>query len=205
MGIVTVAAGVRPFAFLNQIDVEQQPIIVQLLMDVGLTARPYSIPFDLDIELQGLSIATTEAYIKVQRTKSPLHGLGVWTHSAAVGCNGIMSLGSALSYPRCCEMMDLLTKQKDHEVLLAAIVKEEGDDPSRVERALLENREYSVPSYDHCQKWNDRFVQTHALFPFVLHTACDDCLGADQKIKAKPLSSTTNMRASRLQSQKSYT
>jgi hypothetical protein len=77
-------------------------------------------------------------------------------------------------------MMDLQTKQRDHELFLAAIVEEEGDDPERVERALSERREYSKASYDHCHEWNDRFMQALARFPFVLHTACDDCLQADQ-------------------------
>ena len=41
---------------------------------------------------------------------------------------------------------------------------------------LLERREHGKAAYDHCHEWNDRFLETHSRYPFVLHTACDDCL-----------------------------
>jgi hypothetical protein len=181
LSVITVAAGLRDFAFLTQIDTDYQSTVAQLFRTAGLSAHPCSSPFDLDIEPEGISVASVEVYRRVQREKSPFNGLGVWARPAAMSdCVGMMSLGSALSYPQCCEMMDLRTKQRDHELFLAAIVEEEGDDPQRVEQALRERREYSKASYDHCHEWNDRFVQSLSRFPFVLHTACDDCLRADQ-------------------------
>jgi hypothetical protein len=181
LSIVTVAAGVREFAFLNHMDTDFQSTVAQLLEAVGLSANACSSFFDFDIEPEGISIASAEVYRRVQRERSPLNGLGVWAQPTALsGCVGMMALGTALSYPQCCEMMDLRTKQRDHELFLSALVEEEGDDPARVAQALLERREYSKASYDHCHEWNDRFVQTLARFPFVLHTACDDCLRADQ-------------------------
>jgi hypothetical protein len=181
LSVITVAAGVREFAFLTQIDGDFKPTVAQLLIAAGLSAHSCFSPFDVDIEPEGISVACTEAYSRVQREMSPLNGLGVWVKPAALsGCVGMMTLGRALGYPQCCEMMDLRTKQRDHELFLAAIVEEEGDDPERVERALRERREYSKASYDHCHGWNDRFVLTHSRFPFVLHTACDDCLRVDQ-------------------------
>jgi hypothetical protein len=81
--------------------------------------------------------------------------------------------------------MDTRTKRRDHELFLAAIIEEEGDDPGRVEQALLERREYSKASYDHCHEWDDRFLRTLSRFPFVLHTACDECLSAEQSPTAE--------------------
>jgi len=181
LSVVTVAAGVREFAFLTHIDSDIQSTVSQLLESEGLGARYCSSFFDLDIELEGISIASAEAYRRVQRERLPLNGLGVWAQRTALSsCPDLLSLGIALSYPRCCEMMDLRTKQRDHELLLAAIVEEEGDDPAIVEQALRDRREYDKASHEHCREWNDRFLQTHARFPFVLHTACDDCLRNDQ-------------------------
>ncbi len=128
LSVITVAAGLREFAFLNQIDTDCQSTVAQLLRTVGLGAQPCSSVFDLEFEPGEISMATAEAYRRVQREKSPLNGVGVWAHETAQSsCGGMMSLGSALSYPRCCEMMDLRTKHKDHELFLAAIVEEEGD------------------------------------------------------------------------------
>lgn len=181
LSVITVAAGMREFAFLNMIEEDLQGTVVQLLMQAGLDAKPCSSAFDIEFLPEGISVATTEAYRSVEREKPLFSGLGVWAQPPALpSCVGMTSLGGALSYPRCCEMMDLRTKQRDHELFLAAIVEEEGDDPGRVQQSLLERREYRKASYDHCHEWNDRFVQTHARFPFVLHTACDDCLQAEQ-------------------------
>ena len=163
LGVITVAAEVRDFAFLNEIGADSRPTVVQVLTANGLSAEPCSFAFDLDFETVGVSQATVDAYRRTERARSPLSGLGVWSGSAAVsGCAGMMSLGATLSYPPCCEMMDLRTKQKDHELFLVAIVEKEGDDVARIERALLERREYCKASYDHCHEWNDRFVRTHS-------------------------------------------
>jgi hypothetical protein len=180
LSIITVAAGLRPFAFLTRIDRDLQSTVARLLKAEGLSTHTCSSIFDLDIEPEGISVATVEAYTRVQRKRSCLDGLGVWGQAVALlDCAGMIALGGALSYPQCCEILDLRTKQRDHELFLTAIVKEEGDDPGQVERALLERREYSKASYDHCQEWNDRFMQTLSRFPFVLHTACDACLRVD--------------------------
>jgi hypothetical protein len=179
LSAVTVAAGLRDFAFLTHIDAEVQPSITDLIRRNGLLAEPCSSAFDIDIEPEGIAAATVEVYKRAQRESRPLSGLGLWSpHLSA--CVGMTALGGALSYPPCCEMMDLRTKQRDHELFLASIVEEEGDEPARVKQALLERREYSKASYDHCHEWNDRFAQTLSRFPFVLHTACDDCLQVDQ-------------------------
>jgi hypothetical protein len=181
LSLITVAADLREFAFLTHIDPERQLAIAQLIEAVGLHARPCSSAFDLELEPEGISPATAEAYGRVLRERSPLNGLGVSTKPDTLSNRvGMKSLGSALSYSQCCEMMDLRTKRRDHELFLAAIVDEEGDDPGRVERVLLERREYSKASYDHCHEWSARFEQTNTHFPFVLHAACDDCLRADQ-------------------------
>jgi hypothetical protein len=78
-------------------------------------------------------------------------------------------------------MMDVRTKVLDHTLYLEAVVEEEGNDPARVEAALREGPPFAKASYDHCNEWNDRFTQTHGRFPFVLHTACDDCLRAGDR------------------------
>jgi hypothetical protein len=184
LSVITVAASLRDFAFLTHIDDEAQSLVAELLRRNGLSSETCSSAFDIDIEPEGIAGAAVEMYKRVHRESRPLSGLGVWSGNSSP-CVGMTSLGAALSYPPCCEMMDLRTKQRDHELFLAAIVEDEGEDPARVERTLVERREYSKASYDHCNEWNDRFVQTLSRFPFVLHTACDDCLEADQSPTGK--------------------
>lgn len=178
LSAITVAAGLRDFAFLTHIDEEDQSSVIDLFRRNGLSAELCSSAFDIDIEPEGFTEATVEVYKRAQR-ENPLSGVGVWSASVSA-CVGMTSLGNALSYPSCCEMMDLRTKRRDHELFLAAIIEEEGDDPVRVEQALSERREYAKVSYDHCHEWSDRFIKTLVRFPFAIHTACDVCLEATQ-------------------------
>src|SRR5580658_1040021 len=79
LGVVTVAAGLRDFAFLTHIGAEVQPSITDLLRRNGLLAEPCSSAFDIDIEPEGIAAATVEVYKRAQRESRPLSGLGLWS------------------------------------------------------------------------------------------------------------------------------
>ena len=176
LSVITVAAGVRGFAFLTHIEASVQSVVAHLLETAGLTAGPCSSRFDIDFDADGISSATVETYRQVVGERDHFAGLGIWLPGSPSSCAGMRSLGAALGYPRCCELMDLRTKQKDHALFLDAIVNSEGDEPTRVEEALRAGHQYGKATEDHCDRWETRFAATCDIFPFVLHTACDDCL-----------------------------
>ena len=176
LSAVTVAAGARHFAFLTQIEASAEPEIARLLQGAGLTTRQCVSEFDIEFESDGSSLATVERYRQVIGERHRFSGLGIWLRSSSVNSAGMSMLGTALGYPRCCEQMDLKTKQDDHALILEAVVDTEGDIPSRVEAALRGRQEYAKATDDHCWQWERRLVITRQLFPFVLHTACDQCL-----------------------------
>jgi hypothetical protein len=75
LSLMTVAAGMRGFAFLQDIDQLSQSTIAQMLTSTGLTARPCSSPFDLEFQADGISPDTIETYCRVVREISPFNGL----------------------------------------------------------------------------------------------------------------------------------
>lgn len=79
LSLITVAAGLRGFALLHDIDQDSQSTVVQLLTNAGLTTRVCSSPFDLEFEADGIGLATIKTYSRVVREISPFNGLGVWS------------------------------------------------------------------------------------------------------------------------------
>jgi hypothetical protein len=105
LSVITVAAGVRGFAFLTLIEAQVQSLVVQLLEEAGLSARPCSSSFDIDFEVDGVSAATVQMYRQVIRERDdPLAGLGIWLPNSPLSCADMSSLGSALGYPDCCHL-----------------------------------------------------------------------------------------------------
>ena len=176
LSVVTVAAGARDFAFLAHMEASVQPEVGRLLQAAGLTICQCVSEFDIAVELDRVSSATIERYRKVIGERDSLRGFGVWLNAASASCATMSVLGAALGYPSCCEQMDLRTKERDHALFLEAVVDEEGDIPPRVEEVLRARREYAKRTEDHCRQWGRRFARTRQLFPFVLHTACEECL-----------------------------
>ena len=176
LSVITVAAEARNFAFLAHIGASVEPNVDRLLQAAGLTTGRCFSRFDIDVESDRVSPATIERYRQVIGERDSFSGLGIWQRGAPVFCADMSALGVSLDYPNCCAEMDLQTKQKDHTVFLEAVVDTEGDIPARVEEALRAKREYAEATDDHCRQWDERFARTRQLFPFVLHTACEECL-----------------------------
>lgn len=176
LSVVTVAAGARDFAFLAHIEASVGPEVTRLLEAAGLTTCQCVSGFDIAVELDDVSSATIASYRKIMRERDSFRGLGIWLNTASASCATMSVLGTALGYPSCCEQMDVRTKERDHALFLEAVVDEEGDIPRRVEEALRARREYAKRTEDHCRQWGRRFARTRHLFPFVLHTACEECL-----------------------------
>src|SRR6266581_8936690 len=78
LAVITVAAGVRKFALLTHMNAEEQANVSARLNSIGMGAAICSSEFDLSIEAEGISSATIEAYLAVERERSPLTGVGVW-------------------------------------------------------------------------------------------------------------------------------
>src|SRR5580658_1104208 len=50
-------------------------------------------PLNFEIEPEGVSVVTAEAYVRAERERSPFRGLGLWMQPSAFGCVGMRSLG----------------------------------------------------------------------------------------------------------------
>ncbi len=181
LSAITVAAGARDFAFLAQIEASVEPEVARLLQGAGLTTGQCVSGFDIELEPDRVSSATVERYRQVIGERDLFSGFGIWLRGSSVSSASMSVLGAALGYPRCCEQMDLKTKQEDHTLFLEAVVDTEGDIPRRVEEALRGRQEYAKATDDHCWQWEKRLARTRQLFPFVLHTACDESLESGDK------------------------
>jgi hypothetical protein len=127
LGLLTVAAGLRPFSFLNHLDKKHWEDTAQLLAEFGLTCAPFNADFDYELDVIGPD-AAIQAYIE-HELKHPLDGLGVWSAGEARSSVGLSELGSLLCYPSCCSAMDCRTKAHDHSVTLQQLIDDADEDP----------------------------------------------------------------------------
>lgn len=178
LAVITVAAGLRHFAFLNHLAQQPRKMVSELLSRFGFQTTVSSARFDLDFKVSDVSAASVNAYKTFKIRNERFFGLGVWPEGQGppVRSVTISNLGSALGYPECCVHMDVQTKRQDHELFLRALVKEVGDRPDQVTWALRRGCVVAKASNSHLRKWQRRFELTLGRFPFALHAACDECV-----------------------------
>jgi hypothetical protein len=178
LAVISVAAGLRHFAFLNHLASQPRKMASELFSRLGFQTSVFSARFDLDFKVSDVSAASVNAYKTFKLRNERFFGLGVWSKGQGPPARSITisNLGSALGYPECCVRMDVQTKRQDHELFLRALVKEVGDRPDQVTWALRRGRAVAKASDSHLRKWQRRFELTLGRFPFALHTACDECL-----------------------------
>jgi len=179
LAVITVAAGLRQFAFLNHLAPQPRKRASELFSRLGFRTRVFNARFDLDFKVPGVSTASLDAYRTFQCRNKRFFGLGVWPNNGpgpTTKSITISNLGSALGYPECCVRMDVQTKRQDHQLFLRALVKEVGDRPDQVTWALRRRVAVAKASQSHLRKWQRRFELTLTRFPFALHAACDECL-----------------------------
>jgi hypothetical protein len=177
LALITVASGLRDFAFLSHLTPQARKSTVQLLQRFGLNTRFFSAQFDLDIRLPGVNAECRNAYNSYKIRNERFFGIGVCGIGKAWPENVTLTgVGSALGYPDCCVRMDIGTKKLDHRLFLRGLVREVGNSPEQVTWALQNGRRVEKASYSHLRSWGRRFELTMARFPFALHTACNECL-----------------------------
>lgn len=175
LGLITVAARLRRFAFLNHLEPSAREQTAVYLSALGFQSHVLNARFDISIEVQNVSAKSTEAYGTAKK-KERFLGLGVWlSNNKAPKALTLTQLGMALGYPQCCVEMDVQTKKEEHRLSLHGLIEEFGDDPTQIIKALKQGYPIEKP-YSFLQEWGRRFESTMAAFPFVLHTACDACL-----------------------------
>jgi hypothetical protein len=89
--------------------------------------------------------------------------------------------GVLLGYPPCCVDRDSICQLRYQHAFAEAIISAVGRDASAVERALREDLQVEVPADTFC---DPNIVNTRERFPFVFHTACDECLSSDRSQSA---------------------
>jgi hypothetical protein len=182
LAAITVAAGVRQFAFLCHLSSRSRKRAAQLLSTLGFATTIFAIRFDLVLEGHGIDREVAEAYRSYKCRNDRFLGIGMWadqtghTGQTAISAITASNLGSVLAYPECCAQMDFQTKLHDHQLFLRALIAEVGKKSQDISRALSRRYNVSKPSDTHLKKWAKRYELTLARFPFALHTACDTCL-----------------------------
>jgi hypothetical protein len=73
--------------------------------------------------------------------------------------------------------MDNRCKAHDHSAALQQLIDDADGDPAEVEKALASGRGVLAWTEER-HEWDKRLDRTRAMFPYVLHTACDECLEA---------------------------
>ena len=139
LAVITVAAGLRRFAFLCYLAPQPRKRLSELLSSLGFRACVFSPRFDLDFKVSRVSEASANAYKAYKLRNERFFGLGVWPNSSqepAARSITVTNLGPALAYPECCVRMDVQTKHCDHDLFLRALVNEVGDDPGHVSWGL---------------------------------------------------------------------
>ena len=171
VALLTVPAGLRPFCLLTHIEEADVYLASAVLPTLGLHCGQCNVSFDYDLEVDAPPdvIAAYKAY----EAKDLLQGLGVATKRIEFGS---APLGIALGYPKCCSDMDESTKSHDRSAALRLLIEAKKRDFAAVKEALA-GRELPQVSTDRKEAWDRRFDRTRDLFPFALHTACDDCIG----------------------------
>jgi hypothetical protein len=178
LGLLTVAAGMRPFSLLNHLERDEWDRTAETLTGLGLMCSPCQANFDYQIDVAG-NDAAVGMYCEYE-IKYPLEGLGVWNTSQPCPTVGLSELASLLRYPECCAAMDHRTKARDHSVTLQQLIEEVDDDLDELETLLAGGR-HELAWTEERHEWSKRFDQTRAAFPYALHTACDDCLQSTEE------------------------
>ena len=174
VGIVTVAAGIRSFTFLNHLHKQHWNSMSAALSLYGLECAPCDAFFDYELDVA--PSALVELYVRRQ-LKYPLQGLGVWSAGPVKSSIPLTGLGTALQYPGCCEAMDNRVKSHDHSVTLEQLCEDKESDSKAVESSL-DSGQVSLAWTEQRANWERMLVLTRSHFPFSLHTACDDCITA---------------------------
>jgi hypothetical protein len=184
VSLLTVAAGLRSFCLLTHIREEEFPLVTAALPVVGLTCRvcKASFNYDLDVDAPPEVLEAFRAY----EARHPLYGLGVANSRVDFGET---PLGTVLGYPKCCSEMDDKTKAFDRSATLRLLIdSKDGDYAALVAELVREHTTIPTPPTDRREAWDRRFDRTHDVFPFAVHTACDQCLEAGSKSPSDLLS-----------------
>jgi hypothetical protein len=173
VALLTVPAGLRPFCLLTHVDEADYYFLAAVLPTFGLYCGVCEVKFsrDLEVDLPQDVIDAFNAY----EMRSPLQGLGVATRRIDFPSG---ELGLALCYPKCCSDMDERTKAQDRSMALRQFVEARGGDFVKVKNALAAGETVPNCSTEIREAWDRRFERTRELFPFAVHTACDECLEA---------------------------
>lgn len=176
VALLTVPAGLRPFCFLTHVEETDYYLATAVLPNFGLYCGVCEVKFshDLKVDLPQDVIDAFNTY----EMRSPLKGLGVATSRIDFSSSG---LGLALCYPKCCSDMDERTKAHDRSMALRQLVEAKGGDFLAVKNALAAGETLPNCSPEIREPWDRRFDRTRELFPFAVHTACDECLDVGMK------------------------
>ena len=170
LSLLTVASRVRPIALFLDFEKAGLQRLKDLLINIGFVA------FVGKLRSSGRTSSddsyTPEVVAVLKRYLSEDDHRALWVCNSSEDRQRIRNratdFGALLGYPECCVHWD----QQAHDEFVAAIVRASHGDAHEVERHLKQNIQVGV-TVPH----EDNVPRTERLYPFVMHIACDSCLG----------------------------
>lgn len=182
ISLLTVAAGLRPVGVLEADGLAITQIRDVLISHGFSTSLANSVwserridPTDPDAVLLSILYSNKKAPSSSKKVLWIYENTTTRTTYKNVALN-MDDAGLLLSYPDCCVRNQLKSNQKLHLAFLAALVRKFGNDTQAIANAIKEDVGVDVPEME--ENFSD-VSRTSALFPFVIHIACEACLQSD--------------------------
>jgi hypothetical protein len=192
LGLVTVAAGVRDvaaFGFASRNNGAQmsrlKAVIVQQGLQSLITGQVVPIPFKYSADVAGPLVEVFDRVFAESHSQYTGRLLWVFRDKDRVAeiekaVVGECPTGILLGYPPCCVGREAIFHVRNQRAFAAAIIGAVGKEATAVERALLDNVQVEIPA----ESGDDpNILNTREHFPFVFHTACDECLSSESITK----------------------
>jgi hypothetical protein len=193
LGLMSVASGLRQVAAFGFHNLSTEGFARDLkdkVANLGLrTLLTGPIPNNRSLDLQGIDDSILDVIRKEDEERSRRNKtILLWVFSAVGSKDRILEVvkgnapsGILLGYPQCCVDHNSALGRQGDLAFCQAILKAVGNDPESVLKALREDLKVEV---ENCAWESDNPVRTDTKFPYLLHIACDACLGSDESPSA---------------------
>jgi hypothetical protein len=193
-GLLTVAAGARDvaaFGFASRNNAAQMSRLKETLdrhsFQSLITDQVVPISFKYSADVAGDLVEVFDRVLAESHSRDTGRLLWVFRDTNRVdeiekAVAGECPTGILLGYPPCCVQRESIFHLRNQHAFAAAIIGAVGKEANAVERALLDNLQVEIlaESAD-----DPNILNTRERFPFVFHTACEECLSSDQSRTAE--------------------
>ncbi len=180
LALATVTAGLRPVGVLEADGLQLERIREQIISFGLHPLISKSVWSHIEWPRDHPSLRFLQLFEKSRRASTPQRVL--WCCANVVDRKRLkgtpltkQQAGLLLGYPDCCVRFEVDVNLRGNTEFLSALIAKVGSDEQSVARALRDDVGVEVSDKVFTLK---NVPRTDAQFPFVMHTACDSCLGS---------------------------